>query len=128
MRSINLFVFCTFYILAGINHFWHPHSYIDLIPPYFPDHNLLNFVSGGIEIIGGIFMIMPFTRKTGAYILIAALIAFIPAHIYLIQMRGCVSKNICVAEWIAWIRLFPFQFLLIWWAWKTYKWNDPEPF
>jgi uncharacterized membrane protein len=69
-------------------------------------------------------MIIPFTRKYSALLLIALLTAFIPAHIYLIQMKGCVSQRICVAEWIAWIRLFPFQFILMWWAWKTYKWNS----
>lgn len=123
MKKISLVLLCTFYIGAGINHFWHPKGYLDLIPPYFSNHYLLNIISGVFEIIGGILMMIPFTRKISAWLIIALLIAFIPAHIYWIQQKGCVSNYLCVAEWIAWIRLFPFQFILMWWAWKTYQWN-----
>jgi uncharacterized membrane protein len=121
--TISLLVLCSFYIVAGINHFIDPKVYYALIPPYFPNHSLLNILSGAFEIIAGILMIIPATRKFAVYLIIAILIAFIPAHIYLIQMKGCVSKKICVAEWIAWVRLFPLQFILMWWAWKTYKWT-----
>ena len=123
LKIISLIVLCIFYIVAGINHFWHPTTYLDLIPPYFPNHSLINIVSGVAEIIGGLLMIIPSTRKFAALLIIVMLITFIPAHIYLIQMKGCVSQRLCFAEWIAWIRLFPFQFILIWWAWKTYSWN-----
>lgn len=123
LKKLNLILLCGFYLLAGINHFWHPDAYLDLIPPYLPNHYLLNIISGVVEISGGILMIIPFTRRIAAYLLIALLIAFIPAHIYLIQQKGCISKYLCVAEWIAWIRLIPFQLILMWWVWKTYKWN-----
>lgn len=122
-KSINLIVLSGFYIIAGLNHFINPYSYIDLIPPYLPYHNLLNIASGITEIIAGILMLIPFTRKIAAILIIAMLIAFIPAHIYMIKMKGCVSENICVSEWLAWIRL-PLQFILMWWAWKTYKWMN----
>jgi len=123
LATISLLVICSFYVIAGYNHFRDPKVYYDLIPPYFPNHSLINILSGAFEIIAGVLMMIPVTRKLGAYLIIAILISFIPAHIYLIQMKGCVSKKICVAEWIAWIRLFPLQFILMWWAWKTYKWN-----
>ena len=124
LKKVSLILLCVFYIVAGINHFWHPATYLDLIPPYFPNHYLLNIISGICEIIAGVLMLFPVTRKISAYLIIALLIAFIPAHIYLIQQQGCVSKHLCVAEWIGWIRLFPFQIILMWWAWKTYKWNN----
>ena len=123
LKKVSLFILFTFYIIAGSNHFWHPTAYLDIIPPYFSNHNLINILSGICEIIAGVLMIIPVTRKISAYLIIALLIVFIPAHIYLIQQRGCVSKYLCVPGWIAWIRLFPFQFILMWWAWKTYKWN-----
>ena len=121
LRKVNLAVFILFYVGAGINHFWHPQGYIDLIPPYFPAHPFINILSGILEIAGGILMMIARTRKFAAILVIGLLIAFIPAHIYLVQMHGCVSPHLCVAEWIAWVR-FPIQALLIWWAWKTYKW------
>ncbi len=122
LKTISLLLLCSLYVAAGINHFVHPEFYLDLIPPDFPNHNLLNIASGVLEVIAGLLMIIPFTRKLAAYLIIALLIAFIPAHIYLIQQKGCVSKHLCVGEWIAWARL-PLQFILMWWAWKTYKWN-----
>lgn len=125
-KKTSLIVLSLFYIGAGINHFWHPKGYLDLIPPYFPHHSLLNIISGFAEITGGILIIIPVTRKIAAYLIIALLIAFIPAHIFLIQQKGCVSNRLCVPEWIAWVRLFPFQFVFMWWAWKTYKWNSVQ--
>ena len=122
-KKISLIAICLLYIGAGINHFWHPKSYVDLIPPYFPNRILLNYFSGIAEIFSGILMIIPSTRKLAALLIIALLIVFIPAHIYWIQMHGCISKYLCTPEWFAWIRLFPFQFVLMWWAWKTYLWN-----
>lgn len=124
LRRLSLVITCIFYAGAGINHFWHPASYLDLIPPYLPLHPLLNIISGICEISAALLMIIPSTRKFAAILIIAFLAAFIPAHVYLIQMKGCVSPKLCVSELIAWIRLFPFQFVLMWWAWKTYKWNN----
>ena len=124
-KKISLIAVCTLYIGAGINHFWHPKSYVELIPPYFPDRVLLNYVSGILEMIAGLLMIIPPTRKIAAYLIIGLLIAFIPTHIYWIQMHGCVSIYLCTPAWLAWLRFFPFQFILIWWAWKTYVWNKP---
>ena len=123
LKKISLVLICSLYIGAGINHFWHPESYVFLIPPYFPNRELINIISGIAEIIVGVLMIIPATRKLAAYFIIALLIAFIPAHIYWIQQKGCVSEYLCTPEWLAWVRLFPFQFLLMWWAWKTYQWN-----
>ncbi len=125
LGRISLFVLCSFYLIAGLNHFLNPKNYLDLIPPYFPNHHLLNILSGVCEIIAGTLMLISFTRKIGACFIIMILIAFIPAHIHLIQQKGCVSKHLCVPEWIAWMRL-PLQFILMWWAWKTYTWNKSK--
>lgn len=124
LKKLSLFTLSALYISAGINHFWHPKAYIDLIPPYFPHHDILNIISGISETLAGILVLFHGTRKMGIILIIALLIAFIPAHIYLIEMKGCVSKYMCTSEFIAWIRLFPFQFVLMLWAWKTYKWNN----
>jgi uncharacterized membrane protein len=106
----------VFYVVAGVNHFWHPESYIDLIPPYLPFRPAINLSSGIFEIVFGLSLIFPSTRKTGAFGIIILMILFIPAHIYLIQMAGCVSEQLCIPAWMAWVRLFPLQFILIAWA------------
>jgi uncharacterized membrane protein len=115
-KKISLVILIVFYVLAGINHFWHPESYYDLIPPYLPFPGLINYASGIAEIVLGLLLLMPATRKVAAFGIIALLILFIPAHIYMIQMDGCISINFCVPAWVAWVRLFPLQFILIAWA------------
>ncbi len=121
LKKINLAIFCLFYFGAGCNHFWHPANYLKIIPPYFAHKETINYASGILEMFCSLLMLFSSTRKFGMYLTIFLLIVFIPAHIYLIQLKGCASANFCFAEWIAWIRLFPFQFLLIWWAYKTWK-------
>ena len=121
MKKINLAVFCIFYFAAGCNHFVHPANYLKIIPPYFPFKEFINYASGLLEIACSLLMRFSVTRKYSMYLTIALLIAFIPAHIYLIQLGGCVSKGFCFPPWVAWVRLFPLQFILIWWAYKTWQ-------
>ena len=121
IKKISLFAMIALYLLAGINHFIHPATYYALIPPYFPFPELINIFSGVIEISVAVLLIFLPTRKLAALIIIAMLIAFIPAHIYMIQKSGCMSVDFCVPVWIAWVRLFPLQFILMYWAWTNRK-------
>jgi uncharacterized membrane protein len=116
VKKISLAIMSVFYLLAGVNHFLHPDSYYALIPPYLPFHYLINIASGMAEITFGGLLLFPATRNAGIYGVIALLILFIPAHIYMIQQGGCMSVLLCVPAWVAWVRLFPLQFVLIAWA------------
>jgi len=110
-----------FYIIAGINHFRNPAAYYRIIPGYLPNAYLINIVSGIAEIGLAILLIFPLTRKIAAYGIIIMLVAFIPAHIEMIQKGWCINSNYCLPAWATWVRLFPLQFLLIWWAWSNRK-------
>ena len=115
-KNISLILMTVFYLAAGINHFLHPDNYYALIPPYFPFHQFINMASGAAEIIFGGLLIFSSSRKAGAYGIVVLLILFIPAHIYMIQKGGCMSVQMCIPAWLAWVRLFPLQFILIAWA------------
>ena len=117
LKKISLVLLIILYAGAGINHFIHPTGYYSIIPPYLPNHYLINILAGIAEIICAVLLVIPATRKLGAYLVIAMLIAFIPAHVYMIQKGGCMGKEICIPLWGAWLRLFPLQFILIAWAW-----------
>lgn len=121
MKRIGLIVQVFFYLFAGFNHFRDPGFYLDLIPGYLPYHSLINISSGVIEIFLGLFLIFPSTRSLGAYGIMLMLIAFIPSHIYFIQVGSCVQDGLCVPEWIGWGRLIIIHPLLIWWAWVYRK-------
>ena len=104
------------YVIAGINHFLHPHTYYILIPPYLPFPVQLNSLSGALEIVLGASLLLPATRKAGATGIVILLVLFIPVHIYMIQKGGCMGGPTCVPLWLVWLRLFPGQFILIAWA------------
>ena len=111
----------VFYIIAGINHFRNPAAYYRIIPDYLPNAYLINIVSGIVEIALAILLIFPLTRKVAAYGIVLMLVAFIPAHIEMIRKGWCINSNYCLPAWATWVRLFPLQFLLIWWAWSNRK-------
>jgi uncharacterized membrane protein len=118
MKQVARFLLIAFYLFAGINHFWHPHFYYPLIPPYLQQWaQLLNMVAGIAEI--GLALLMGFatSRKLAAIGIMAMLVAFIPTHIYFIQLYSCVPNGLCVPAWIGWARLLIIHPILIAWAW-----------
>ena len=119
MRIISGYVQSAFYMIAGINHFIHPDFYLSLIPGYFVYPSFINYLSGFLEILFGILLIVPTTRKAGSYLIMAILIAFIPSHVYFIQLGSCVEGGLCVPEWVGWTRLIIIHPLLIGWAWSV---------
>ena len=115
-KTVGLYLMAFFYLLAGINHFINPDSYAGLIPDYLPFHSLLNFASGICEVGFGIGLVFRKTRWQSAWGIILMLIAFIPAHVYFIQLNSCIENGLCVAPWIGWVRLILIHPLLIIWA------------
>jgi len=109
-----------FYLLAGVNHFRNPEAYYKIIPPYFPDHVLINIIAGIAEITFGLLLLIPTTKKYACYAIILMLIAFIPAHIYMLKVGFCV-QGYCLPQWALWARLLVLQPLLIFWAWSNRK-------
>lgn len=106
----------AFYTLAGINHFVNPDGYLRLIPDYFSNPSLLNVIAGCCEVGFGILLLFPSTRKWSAWGIILMLLAFIPTHIYFIQLNSCVENGICLPPWTGWVRLLLIHPLLIAWA------------
>lgn len=115
LKKVSLIILIALYIVAGINHFVHPQGYLKLIPPYFPLPKVLNLMAGFFELLFGLLLIFKLTRKYAAYGIILMLIAFIPAHIYMIQTAPFMLGKLAVTKTGAWIRL-PLQAVLIAWA------------
>jgi uncharacterized membrane protein len=100
------------YFCAGINHFLHPQTYLDIMPHWLPWHKEMNYASGAIEIILSILLLFKKTRRLAAFGLIALLIAVFPANI---QMMINYFDQHHPKAWLSILRL-PVQLLLIWWA------------
>lgn len=121
VKKILMYMLAALFIIAGINHFRSPLPYIEIMPPYFPNPPLLNLLAGGVEIILGLLLCLPASRKMAAIGIVILLLLFIPVHVYMIQKDGCTGQYFCFSTWMAWVRLFPLQFILIYWAWWVRK-------
>jgi uncharacterized membrane protein len=116
MKRFFLYLFGTLFILAGINHFWSPAFYEKMLVGFLPYPSTLNYLSGAAEILGGVGLMLPDTRKFAAWGLIVLLIAVFPANI---------NMALHHEQWdfsaaMLYLRL-PLQFLLIWWAYQYTK-------
>jgi len=115
IKQLSLLVLAGFYVFAGANHFINPQFYLPLIPQYFLYPELINIVSGVVEILFGIGLLIPRTRFWSAWGIVLMLIAFIPSHVYFIQVGSCAGE-LCIDPWIGWARLLIIHPLLIGWA------------
>ncbi|WP_246205931.1 DoxX family protein [Fulvivirga aurantia] len=93
-----------------------PDFYLGLIPDYLPNPELINSLSGVIEMLLGLLVIPKRTRRLACLGIVIMLVAFIPAHLHFIIIGSCVEEGLCVPPWIAWFRLVVIHPLLIWWA------------
>ncbi|MFT4735915.1 MAG: putative membrane protein [Cyclobacteriaceae bacterium] len=105
----------VFFLIGGFNHFINPDFYLPLIPPSLRYLGFINLVSGLLEIAAAIGLWIPKLKRATIYALIALMLAFIPSHIYFIQLDSCVEHGLCVSNWVGWIRLIVIHPLLIYW-------------
>lgn len=111
-------------VAVGITHFVNTPLFVSIMPPWIPFHEWMVWLSGVAEIVIGILLAVPKTRKLGSWALIALLIAVFPANIHMavndIQPAGVTEP---VPAWAAWGRL-PLQFVFIgiaWWIGRDAK-------
>lgn len=85
VRCFSAYSLGVFFISAGANHFNAPKFYLPLMPPFLPFHLPLIYVSGVLEIIGGLacFYSNPRFLNHTAWFLILLLLAVFPANIWL---------------------------------------------
>lgn len=114
VRRIVLVVLAIFFIAAGINHFVHPGVYVRIVPPWLPAPALLVQVSGTCEILGGIGVLIPSTRRFACAGLIALLVAVFPANV---QMALHPERYADLGTAAAFYVRLPVQLLLIAWVW-----------
>jgi uncharacterized membrane protein len=114
MPLFSLYSMVVLYVIAGINHFWHPRMYKSIMPSWLPWHLPLIYASGTCEIVFALLLIPQSTRLLAAWLIIALLIAVFPTNI---QMTIDYCRRHNSYTWLTIIRL-PIQLLLIAWAWS----------
>ena len=75
------FVYGIAFVIAGIEHFRGPQKFMEIVPPYFPFTLFLVYLTGVMEIAGG--LIYPETREIAGRLMALFLIAVYPANFYM---------------------------------------------
>ncbi|MBC8162547.1 MAG: DoxX family membrane protein [Roseiflexaceae bacterium] len=97
------------FIVAGFNHFWQPHVYRAIMPPYLPWQRELVAVSGYAEIVLGAMLLIPRLRRWAGAGLVALLLAVFPANLHMALNPG---RFALIPVALLWLRL-PLQAVLI---------------
>lgn len=71
------------FILVGIEHFRSPQKFVDIVPNYLPFALFLVYLTGVIEIVGGLGIIYPDTREITGRLMVLFLLAVYPANFYM---------------------------------------------
>ncbi len=69
------------FILIGIEHFREPQKFVDIVPKYMPFALFLVYLTGVMEIVGGLGIIYPETRELTGRLMVLFLIAIYPANL-----------------------------------------------
>jgi uncharacterized membrane protein len=116
-KRVGLFGLAAFFIGAGVNHFANPEFYVAIMPPYLPAHLELVYLSGALEILGGVGVLVPALRSLAGWGLVALLVAVYPANVHMALHPEQFSAQL--PAWAIYARL-PFQFVFLAWAiWAT---------
>jgi uncharacterized membrane protein len=111
-------------VVAGVLHFAQSEPFIRIVPDSLPAPAALVYISGAIEIMLGIGLLVPPVSQLSAWGLVALFIAVYPANLNMafnhIQIEGIPD-----AWWFQAIRL-PFQFVLIAWAYWLTRSENPN--
>lgn len=108
-----LYLMVLLYVVAGVNHFWHPGFYTNLMPGWLPWHLELVYVSGVAEVLLGLALLFPSTRRWAAWGIILMLVVFLIVHVHMVVNTHLYPT---VSPVVLWLRL-PLQGVLIAWAW-----------
>jgi uncharacterized membrane protein len=104
------------FVAAGVNHFVMPAVYLGMMPPWVPRPEVTNAIAGLAEILGGVGVLLPRTRRAAGWGLIALLLAVFPANVHVARLGRMPGFD--VSSTTLWWRL-PFQAVFIagvWWG------------
>jgi uncharacterized membrane protein len=106
------YAIAALFVAAGVAHFLWPSVFVRLVPPYLPRPQLLVYLSGGAEVLGGLGMLVPTLRPYAGWGLLLLLGAVFPVHVYMVRHPEAFSN---IPRWALYARL-PLQFVLMAWV------------
>ena len=107
------------FVVAGVAHFARPRGFEAIVPPPIPARAAV-LASGACEILGGVGLLIPRTRRAAAWGLAALAVAVFPANVYA-ALRPATMPWAPV--WALWARLPMQPALVVAVAWAGGLWR-----
>jgi uncharacterized membrane protein len=121
IKTVLRYLLSAGMVFIGIRHFVDPEPFVRIVPAMFPEPRMLVLVSGFFEILGGLGLLLPWTRRAAAWGLIALYVAVFPANVNMAVNHLPMGDQV-VPPIALWLRL-PLQAVFIAWA---YWFTRPE--
>lgn len=111
------YLLALFLMAAGVFHFLDTDFYARMIEAFLPFARPIVYLSGLIEILLGVMLLIPKTSQQAAFGIIILFILIYPANIYMYLHAEFFPE---INEMTLLVRL-PVQLLLVWWAYVYTK-------
>lgn len=116
MRVPSRLCLAALVVGSGVGHLVEPGFYERIVPRPLGHARFYVQASGVAEIVGGLLLAVPRTRRLGGWMVAVLLVAVFPANVQMALDGGLAgSRSIFATPLAAWLRL-PFQVPLVWWA------------
>ena len=103
-------------LLTGSSHFTSPEPMIEMLPAWVPSRPTLVGATGVLEILLGLAVLVPRSRRAAGIVLIALFVALFPANVWAAFARVPVGGH-------AWGPIYllvraPLQAIFVWWTYR----------
>lgn len=115
-------VFLWFFV-GGISHFTNPEFFLAIMPPYLPWHLPIVYVSGALEVLFALMLLLPARRQLAGNLLIALTIAVTPANIHMWlnpEQFPEVEPSLLTVRLVIQVVLLA----TIWWSTRNVRWRS----
>jgi uncharacterized membrane protein len=103
-------------VFAGVSHLMMVESFRAHLPEWVPHRDLIVYVTGVIEIVGGLALFARRYQEQVGWAVAAYLVLVFPGNLY-VAVAG-IDVPGSPDGWYPWVRL-PFQALFIWWVLRS---------
>ena len=108
--------FALFFFFAGIMHFVEVEAFAGIVPPLLPFPKLIVWVTGVMEMMFAVGLLLTKYRKLSGFWLAPFLLAVLPANIYMAMYNIPMGETVATptALWVRVALQFPLIALILW--------------
>lgn len=125
-KTIICWLLALFFLFAGIAHFTETDNFAAIVPPALPFKYLIVQVTGAMELVFVVGLIVRKWRRVTGWALSAYLLAVLPANIYM-AIAGIPLGDMASSPAALWFRVFlqfPLIALILWACGNFAYWRD----